>query len=68
MTARGQLPHCGDCVREWSHCHDIVLVHVTGELECGNGDCELVLDLHEHVVACADPCCSDAPQRPAATA
>lgn len=58
MTAP-QLRGCGDCAHGWSHCHDIVLVHATGELECGNGDCELVVELHEHVVACVDACCSE---------
>lgn len=46
---------CAGCAEEREHCHDVLVVHVDGTVECfGGDDCIAVLEVHEWVVDCCD--------------
>lgn len=50
---------CTSCAREQEHCHDTLVVHVDGTIECSGGDCTVVVEVHEHLIPCAEvspPC------------
>ena len=58
-------PSCTTCAREQEHCHDTLIVHVDGTMECSGGTCEIFVEVHEHLVPCDDvlPPCDCAGQR-----
>ncbi|MGI8647906.1 MAG: hypothetical protein DLM55_08040 [Acidimicrobiales bacterium] len=58
-AARTRVNVCGECAHDWDHCHYALVVHATGELECAEGSCPLIAEVHSHVVACDElipPC------------
>ena len=60
---------CGD---ELAHCHGVLVVHVTGSLECDEHGCSGDLDVHVWQVGCdeveggcgCDPIAAGAPVQP----
>lgn len=58
MTPRAKRPgrsarDCPDCATLLSHCHDTLVEHADGSLEClGGPRCEERVDRHDLVVSC----------------
>lgn len=42
-----------------AHCHEVVVQHVDGHLECAAEHCCVDVRVHRFVVACADLDCTD---------
>lgn len=61
---------CPDCTAGHDHCHETLLVHGDGTLEClGAGPCDRTEEGHPLVVDCrqlAPPCGCEGPVPPAA--
>lgn len=45
---------CRDCSDDLDHCHDTLIVHVDGRVECGEAGCHAVVVRHSLVIPCAD--------------
>lgn len=43
---------CPECDTDVLHCHGVVIVHVTGEVECTEVGCTGRLDVHAWLVPC----------------
>lgn len=45
---------CRDCSDDTDHCHDTLVVHTDGYIECTADGCVAVLARHVFVVPCGD--------------
>ena len=45
---------CLDCLEELEHCHELLVLHSDGSLECGDNLCAADPDVHEWTITCAD--------------
>ena len=51
--SRRRAPKCPDCRTALSHCHDTLVVHADGTLECSKGvNYEARVDRHELIITC----------------
>jgi hypothetical protein len=53
---------CRPCDQDWEHCHDTLIVHVDGRIECAEPSCRHGRFAHVFVVACTEitrGCCVD---------
>jgi hypothetical protein len=46
-------------IEETIDCHEVVVQHGDGSLECAGGECTVDLKVHRFVVDCADVDCPD---------
>ncbi|HUS61527.1 MAG TPA: hypothetical protein VMY34_04970 [Acidimicrobiales bacterium] len=47
------------CARDQEHCHDTLVLHLDGTVECSGSDCVVITEVHDHVVVCSEvspPC------------
>ncbi len=53
--SRRRAPKCPDCRTALSHCHDTLVVHADGSVECTGGvNCEARVDRHGLVITCEE--------------
>jgi hypothetical protein len=55
---------CSDCDNGLHHCHDLLIRHADGTVECaGDGECLALIEVHTWVLSCGDvlpgECCRE---------
>ena len=55
---------CSDCDNGLDHCHDLLIRHADGTIECtAGGECTMRVEVHTWVLTCADvfpdECCTE---------
>ena len=56
MTA-ATLKTCRECADESDHCHDTLVVHETGYVECTEAGCHALLLRHSLILSCVEMGC-----------
>ena len=54
---------CSDCDTDLDHCHDLLIRHADGTIECtAEGDCTMRIEVHTWVLPCVavfpEECCA----------
>ena len=46
---------CSDCDNGLDHCHDLLIRHADGTIECtADGECTVRVEVHTWILTCAD--------------
>lgn len=45
---------CTLCHADLDHCHDVLVLHLDGSVECSDRSCEGQFESHEWATSCAD--------------